>query len=96
MNVNYNRHFVEFIDPGHGWVAVPVELLKALRIHKQITPYSYISRSGKTAYLEEDVDATTFIRAWERLGTKYRSVTRYADNGSSIRHLPGYPTQWCD
>ena len=45
-------------DPGHGWVKVPMSLLRELCISKQITTYSY--RRGAYAYLEEDLDASTF------------------------------------
>lgn len=91
--MNLDRKYVEFIDPGHGWCAVPMEVLRELGIDKQITPYSYISWSGKTAYLEEDVDAETFIKALEARGITYRrGKHRHADGGSSIRKLPGYPS----
>lgn len=90
--MNLDRVYVFFSDPGHGWLAVPMEVLKFLGIERAITPYSYISRSGKTAYLEEDVDATTLIKALEARGLEFKQRIRYADNGSSIRRLPGYPS----
>ena len=71
---------------------MPINVLKFLGIKRAITPYSYISRSGKTAYLEEDVDAPLFKAALEKKLVRFRHVVRYCYNESSIRHLPGYPT----
>ena len=48
-------------DSGHGWLAVKLGEIKMLGIESDITEYSYIK--GKTAYLEEDCDAMTFINA---------------------------------
>lgn len=50
-------------DPGHGWLEVPVAELKQLGILGEITPFSYVSRDGKLAYLEEDCDLSTYARA---------------------------------
>lgn len=51
-------------DPGHAWLAVPFTLLHELAIAESITPYSYVSRDRRTAYLEEDCDATVFVFAY--------------------------------
>ena len=90
--MNLDRVYIFFSDPGHGWLAVPMEVLKFLGIERAITPYSYISRSGKTAYLEEDVDAPLFKAVMENKLVRFRHVVRYCHNESSIRRLPGYPT----
>ena len=87
-----DRVYVFFSDPGHGWLAVPMDVLKHLGIERAITPYSYISRSGKTAYLEEDVDGPLFKFALENRLVRFRHIVRYANEMSSIRKLPGYPT----
>lgn len=50
-----------YSDPGHGWIAVKLHVLKDLGIIERISPYSYIR--GKTAYLEEDMDMTTLLHA---------------------------------
>lgn len=55
------------VDPGHGWLQVPVALLKALNIESQITKYSFYDNSGN-AYLEEDCDAETFMNAYNKAG----------------------------
>ena len=49
-------------DPGHGWLAVSLKELDELRIAEKITRYSYVK--GRMAYLEEDCDLATFIKAY--------------------------------
>ena len=53
-------------DAGHGWLAVKLADLEMLGIKTDITEYSYVK--GKTAYLEEDKDATTYIEAMKSKG----------------------------
>jgi hypothetical protein len=56
-----------YSDPGHGWVKVPIALLRELYIERKISKYSYVNNGN--AYLEEDCDAGTFISAFmERNG----------------------------
>ncbi|MGZ5078631.1 MAG: hypothetical protein ACXWHZ_03690 [Usitatibacter sp.] len=77
-------------DPGHGWLAVPTAELRALHIVDKISGYSYLSRDGKTAYLEEDCDLSTFAEAkgWKRLPEDVPSM--HSNRDSFIRDLPGY------
>lgn len=91
-DMKLDRTYIVISDPGHAWAQVPMAVLEELGIKDKITPYSYISWSGKTAYLEEDVDATTLIKALEARGLEFKQRIRYADNGSSIRRLPWYPS----
>ena len=53
-------------DAGHGWLAVKLADLKMLGIESDISDFSYVK--GKTAYLEEDKDATTYINAMKAKG----------------------------
>lgn len=53
-------------DPGHGWLEVPISMIEMLGIQDRISHYSY--QNGVMAYLEEDCDATEFIRACRREG----------------------------
>ena len=53
-------------DAGHGWLAVKLADLKMLGIEADITDFSYVK--GKTAYLEEDKDASTYINAMKAKG----------------------------
>lgn len=49
-------------DPGHGWVEVPKDLLKKLRLGTDF------SSRGKYCYLEEDSEATRLDRAIKKHG----------------------------
>ena len=53
-------------DGGHGWLAVKTKELVELGIADKITSYSFVK--GKTTYLEEDQDATTYVKAHEGTG----------------------------
>lgn len=55
-----------YSDPGHGWLAVPLELLDRLGLLDRITTYSYMR--GRLAHLEEDCDASTFLAAAREAG----------------------------
>ena len=90
--MNLGRRYTVISDPGHAWCQVPMAILEELGIKDKITPYSYISWSGKTAYLEEDVDATTLIKALEARGLEFKQRVVYAQDYSKVRKLPGYPT----
>ncbi len=50
--------------PSHSWLRVPLSELDALGIHNKITEFSY--KDNLYAYLEEDCDLMTFIKAKER------------------------------
>jgi len=74
-------------DPGHGWVKVPVSLLQSLCISEEITIYSHMR--GSFAYLEEDLDASTFHQAYEKcfgFPPKYRE----RNAGKKCSRVRGY------
>lgn len=48
-------------DGGHGWLEVKKTDLVMLQITNKISGYSY--QDGDKAYLEEDMDAGTYIKA---------------------------------
>lgn len=84
------------IDSGHGWLAVKTSELKELDLLNKISSYSYISKSGKTIYLEEDCDAGLFIDAKDELGEdvdengKLNFTEDYKDGQSPIRNLESF------
>lgn len=83
---------LEFLaDPGHGWLEVDMAHVRRLGIDQDITPYSYISRDGLTAYLEEDCDAPRFIEACRKAGTALELREHHCNGESFIRRLPSYP-----
>lgn len=57
------KTFHAYSDSGHAWVKVSKDMLKDLNISDQITGYSYMRNDF--AYLEEDVDLTTFYNAYK-------------------------------
>ncbi len=87
--------FIFYSDPGHGWLAVPMGALYELGIVDRISPYSYFDRDKGVAYLEEDLDASTFYNARQAAGRPYEWDNIYHEN-TWIRSLPAYPShnQW--
>lgn len=94
-----NQSYTFFEDSGHGWLRVPKAELRALGIADMISSCSYQSMGGAMAYLEEDCDLSTFMRAkhgpvldpvavpkwWQNNVT-----TEYHDGNSSIRLMQSY------
>lgn len=80
-----------FQDPGHGWVRVKMSELVELGIADKISSYSYVSASGKSVYLEEDMDLSTFLSAKgiEKL-SELPTRTKYSEKSSYIRTLKHY------
>ena len=74
-----NNPTFEFImDPGHGWLRVPMKLLEDWDIDILISEYSY--RTREFAYLEEDCDAGIFSREARRRDFKYKVVDKYIED----------------
>ena len=93
------HHF--YGDPYHGWLKVRVSHLKALGIFGAITGFSY--RSGDDVYLEEDLDAETYINALfgkHGLRTKDQQnafgawrdmlISHQSNSDSFVRNLPQF------
>jgi hypothetical protein len=84
------RKFDFHTDAGHGWLKVHVRDLTDVALTvAEFSAYSY--RDGEWLYLEEDLDAGTFIRQWE---TRVGALNiRHIDDGydSPIRDLPRLP-----
>lgn len=74
-------------DAGHGWLRVPLAELQALGIADSITGYSY--KDAQHAYLEEDLDLSTFINAkgvqWQDL-----DIEKQYDGWSPVRSKASY------
>ena len=79
--------FTMYSDPGHAWLRVtPADVYALGLTAKDFTPYSYRSSDNRYWYLEEDMDATTFIAVWEdRMGHPLRYTNSHTDGSSSIR-----------
>lgn len=75
-------------DPGHGWLKVPMKEIEELGL--KISEFSY--QDGDFGYLEEDLDAGTFMRAYkEKYGTDPEHTTHHSDNWSHIREMRRFP-----
>ena len=70
--------YVFHSDPGHGWLAVNRSELIRLGILDKVSPCSY--QRGGTVYLEEDCDATLFIKAKEARSEKFEHRESYQEN----------------
>jgi hypothetical protein len=83
-----SRVFKFYSDAGHGWLAVKLKDLAVLGIDKtQFTEYSY--KRGQTVYLEEDSDASKFLKLWKHLtGEKPQYLEKYTER-SPIRSYDG-------
>ena len=78
-------------DSGHGWLKVSTTDLQAIGLSvAEFSTYSY--RDGAWLYLEEDLDAGTFIKKWESL--RGEIAIRHVDDGydSPIRNMDRLPT----
>lgn len=78
----------KFNDPGHGWLKVPISLLKALEIEKDISSFSYMR--GEYAYLEEDCDAFKFETAMKKINNPFEIKDSHTNNQSKIRNYNCY------
>ena len=84
-------------DPGHGWLEVPFKELEALKIQELISGYSYLKdteHNGRLAYLEEDLDAGTFIRAMRNAGKEVKFREVHTNHDSRIRDYNSYPESY--
>lgn len=77
-----------FTDPGHGWVSVKLETLKALGIAEKISGYSYMR--GASAYLEEDCDLGLLYQACDARGLEIQLQTKHTNKHSPIRSYAPY------
>jgi hypothetical protein len=69
-----NKQYNFFSDPGHGWLEVPRRDVKELNVRP--SGYSYYSPDTDMLYLEEDLDAGKFIKAYE---SKHGYVPKLVD-----------------
>lgn len=81
-----------YTDPQHGWAKVSLSELFNLEIHDKISTYSYIRSNEKYsyAYLEEDCDLSTYIKALDAKGIQYKFKTLHTNKSSKIRSYSRY------
>jgi len=79
-----------YSDAGHGWAKVHKEFLAKLGIENKITSYSY--ERGDYAYLEEDCDVSTLVKAAEAHDYKIMWQQQPQADRSRIRSYQPYHT----
>jgi len=79
-----------YTDPSHGWAKVSLSELIKLNIADKISSYSYIHKNDLFAYLEEDCDLSTYLKALDAKGIKYKFKTLHTNKSSKIRSYARY------
>ena len=78
-----------YSDAGHAWAKVKKQFLSKLGVEHEITHYSY--QRGDYAYLEEDSDLGTLLKALDRNGISYSFNEKVAyERPSKIRSYERY------
>lgn len=77
-----------FNDPGHGWLEVPVELIRRYDLRYKISICSYMTQSH--VYLEEDYDANLLLDKLRDEGVTFSLVNFHDDEESEIRGYAWY------
>lgn len=77
-------HF--YSDPAHGWLKVSLKDVAAVGLKSaDFSTYSYARNNS--LYLEEDCDASLFVKAFEaKFGAKPNYREHYANRSSKIRN----------
>jgi hypothetical protein len=95
------KSIILYTDPSHGWAKVTLKELLKLNIADKISTYSYIYHSKSVrkdndyreagfVYLEEDVDLSTYLKALDDNGIKFRMIEKHTDKSSKIRSYSRY------
>lgn len=76
-------------DAGHGWLQVPLtEFINSLKHGKGYSSCSYANPKTGFVYLEEDLDASTFIQYLKDRGEEFKFTEVSHGNTSWVRNLP--------
>lgn len=86
------KSIILYTDPSHGWAKVSLSELFKLEIHDKISTYSYIRSNEKYSYvyLEEDCDLSTYLKALDDKGVKFRMIEKHTNKSSKIRSYARY------
>ena len=75
-------------DAGHGWLEVPLAMVRDVRETFTPSQFSYYSPRKGMVYLEEDCDAPRFEEAYKKKNNIFFDVNSiYDGNESPIRKL---------
>lgn len=83
-----NKHLTFHADPAHGWLEVDRADLDLLNIAHRISRYSY--QKDDRVFLEEDADASDYLRAAGKKGWTITTTEKYTNSKSFIRNLPSF------
>ena len=89
--------FTFHYDAGHGWLEVSKDVLPTVGLTEDdFSGYSY--KNDNNLYLEEDMDAHTFVKSWEIKHGDIKVKQRDNGNSSPIRNLakvePRHTEDW--
>ena len=91
--MNQRKRTLQFYsDSGHGWLKVPLKLIRELGVQNEISTYSY--QKGEFGYLEEDADAQVLLRALTDAGVEVKIIPHWGSRRSRIRNYPRFKTTW--
>jgi len=76
------------VDAGHAWMVAPYKVLEWLKIHKDISAYSY--RQKDICFLEEDSDGPKLLEALNLININFKIKTLKVDRWSGRDIIPHY------
>lgn len=80
--------FKFFSDPGHGWLRVDVASAQAVGLEpSSFSRFSY--QLGHWLYLEEDMDASAFVKAYMAKNNRPPVIKEHSTEGRSV--IRNYP-----
>ena len=87
--MNFPKELTFYADAGHGYLRVPLKMIKLYGLCNKISGYSFKSKTY--AFLEEDCDAPLFLNAVKENGNenKYKIVEKYVET-AACRNYPRF------
>lgn len=70
-------------DPGHGWIAVPLSIIREWNIK----PSQFSYRDETMGYLEEDCDASLFVNEAKSRNVSIQIIEQHTNQDSPIRRM---------
>lgn len=89
MSHESDRTLRYITGPGHGWLKVHHRLVRRVGIADKVSKYSFMSPTGRFAFLEEDCDMPLFLNAAKAAGIDIDIVDEY-DPDELVRVNPRF------
>ena len=83
-----NKTLIFHTDPAHGWLEVNRADIDLLNIAHRISRYSY--QKDDRVFLEEDADASDYLRAAGKKGWIITTTEKHTNHDSFIRNLQSF------